>query len=340
MSTLFLDQCLCRPCTCLIPLGRKPLNMMKVIAVLLLLGSDLAFAASEEQIDRTFPASSGGTLVVDVEFGSIDITTGGANREVSVNVWRRVTRRSQAEEKRFLREHPIEFLHEGNTVTVRCRSQELLSWSRAWTKWFGGWRNRDDGKLTILVPERFDARLNTSGDDVAVSGLAGNVTAGTSGGGLRFVRVHGRLDGVTSGGNIHITDCEGTIKARTSGGGIEVAGGGGSLNGETSGGRASVDNFAGPVSIKTSGGPIDAALPTPVPGDVTLSTSGGGVTVEVAEKTSFNLDAQTTGGDVTCDLPVTLQGRIGHGSVKGVVNDGGPAVVLRTSGGGIHVKKQ
>jgi DUF4097 and DUF4098 domain-containing protein YvlB len=331
--------------------------MMTMIA-LLLLSSPAAFAATEEQVNRTFPASSGGTLVVDVDFGSIDVTTGGANREVSVNVWRRVTRRNRAEEERFLREHPIELLHEGNTVTVRCRSKEWLPWFRAWTRWFGGWLNRNEGKLTILVPTRFDARLNTSGDGVAVSDLAGNVTAGTSGGRLSFVRVHGPLDGVTSGGSIRITDCEGAIRARTSGGHIEVVGGGGSLDGETSGGRVSVGPFAGPVSIKTSGGGItiknvrgsvkgstsggriDAALPTPIPGDVTLSTSGGGVTVEVAERASFNLDAQTIGGGVTCDLPVTLQGQIGHGRVKGVVNAGGPAVVLRTSGGSIHVKRE
>jgi hypothetical protein len=42
---------------------------------------------------------------------------------------------------------------------------------------------------------------------------------------------------------------------------------------------------------------------------------------------------------VTCDLPVTVQGRIEHSHLKGPVNGGGPAVVLRTSGGEIHIEK-
>ena len=93
------------------------------------------------------------------------------------------------------------------------------------------------------------------------------------------------------------------------------------------------------MKASTSGGPIDAVLPSPIPGDVTLSTSGGGVTVKVPGNAVFDLDAKTFGGGVRCDLPVTVQGKIEHGQLKGAVNGGGPAVVLRSSGGPIHVKK-
>jgi DUF4097 and DUF4098 domain-containing protein YvlB len=93
------------------------------------------------------------------------------------------------------------------------------------------------------------------------------------------------------------------------------------------------------VKASTSGGPINAVLLSPVPGDVTLSTSGGGVTVKVAEQTAFNLDAETSGGGVSCDLPVTIQGKKENHRLKGAVNGGGPAVELRSSGGGIRIKK-
>ena len=323
---------------------------MKLTALLLLLASGTAFAATEENINKTFPVTSGGSLVVDVDSGSIDVSTNTAPGEITVDVWRKVTRKNKEAEEQFLRDCPVQFLPEGNTLTIRERN-------KAGIHWFGNWRNRNEGKYTIHVPAQFSAKLHTSGGGIAVSDLTGEVTADTSGGGLHFTRVHGPLNGDTSGGGIGVADCEGAIKIHTSGGGIDVAGGNGSLKGGTSGGGVKVRNFTGPASVETSGGGItienvkgtvkgstsgghiNALLPSPVPGEVTLSTSGGGVTVRVPDNAAFNIDAETSGGGVTCDLPVTVQGKIEHGHLKGAVNAGGPAVVLRSTGGGIHIKQ-
>ncbi|SPE54286.1 conserved hypothetical protein [Verrucomicrobia bacterium] len=54
---------------------------------------------------------------------------------------------------------------------------------------------------------------------------------------------------------------------------------------------------------------------------------------------AFNLEARTSGGGVTCDLPVTVQGKVEHSHLMGVINGGGLAVVLRSSGGGIRIRK-
>ncbi|MGO8699735.1 MAG: DUF4097 family beta strand repeat-containing protein [Limisphaerales bacterium] len=322
---------------------------MKLIALFLLVSS-AAFAATEENINKTFPVSPGGVLVVDVDFGTIALNTNAVAAEIAVDVWRKITRKDKDAEEQFIRENPIQFLHEGGNLTVRCRAREKI-------RWFSGWRNRNEAKYTIRLPAQFSAKLRTSGGGIAVSDLTGEVKADTSGGGLHFTRVHGPLIGDTSGGGISVMDCGGAIRIHTSGGGIQVVGGNGSLEGGTSGGRVTVKNFGGPVSVKssgggmtiekiggkvnasTSGGSISAVLLSPVPGDVALSTSGGGVTVMAPEDAVFNIDAETSGGGVTCDLPATVQGKMKHNKLKGAVNGGGPAVVLRTSGGGIQIKR-
>jgi DUF4097 and DUF4098 domain-containing protein YvlB len=327
-------------------------TIMKLTSILLLLTSCVALAATEEQIKTNFNAASGGSLVVDVDFGSIDVTT-GATDEVSVDVWRKVTRKDQADEEQFLRENPVQFLHEGDTVTVRCRHKQEKN---RWFNW-GSRGNQNEGKVTIRVPARFNASLDTSGGAIAVSDLTGKVNADTSGGGLKFTRLHGPLKGDTSGGSIRVADCEGEIKIDTSGGGIELTGGGGSLKGESSGGGVKVKDFRGSVSVEssgggitienvggklraeTSGGPINAVLPSPIPDEVSLESSGGGVTVRVPQDAAFNLDAEASGGGVSCDLPITIQGKKKHDELKGAVNGGGPTVKLESSGGGIHVKK-
>jgi len=322
---------------------------MKLTAILLLV-SCAAFAATEENINKTFPIASGGKLVVDVDFGSVDVSTNAAADQVSVDVWRKVGRKNKDAEEQFFRENPVQLVSEGNTLTVRCRTKEQ-------NRWFSGRGNRNEAKYKIHVPAQFNADLNTSGGNIAVSDLTGEVKADTSGGELHFTRLRGPLNGNTSGGDVRAADCEGTIKVNTSGGVIEVMRGGGSLDGGTSGGDVTVKNFGGPVSVETSGGgmtienvngkvtastsggPVSAVLLAPIPGDVVLSTSGGDVKVKVPGNAGFNLEAETLGGGVTCDFPVTVQGRIEPGHLKGPVNGGGPAVVLRTSGGEIHIKK-
>lgn len=322
---------------------------MKSILMLLLASSYVAFAATEEHIQKTFALDPGGTLVVDVDFGSIDVTT-NSESAVAVDVWRKITRRRTADEEAFLRDNPVKITQDGTMVSVRSRSSKKLSWST-------GWRNRNEAKYTVRVPARFSARLNTSGGGISVSDLTGDVKAGTSGGGLRFARLQGPVDGNTSGGGIRVDACEGDIRIETSGGGIEVFGGSGSLKGHTSGGGVTVKDFEGSAGVgtsgggltlekikgsvtgTTSGGPVNAVLLSPLPGTVTLSTSGGGVTVKVPEKAAFDLDASTSGGGVTCELPVTVQGKIERSRLKGTVNGGGETLTLRSSGGGIQVKK-
>jgi hypothetical protein len=324
---------------------------MKLTLLLLTLTSCAALAATEEQTNKTFQVLPGGKLVVDVDFGSIDVTTNTTDA-VAVNVWRKVTRGSAEEEQKFLSENPVVFVQDGNTVTVRSHSK-----TKEKSNWFKGSKNRNEAKYTIQVPAPFNAQLNTSGGGIAASDVTGEVKADTSGGELRFARLHGPLNGDTSGGSIHVTDCEGPIKIDTSGGSIEVTGGAGTLNGDTSGGSITVKNFKGPASVDTSGGgitienvagkikgdtsggSIHAVLLSPVPGDVSLSTSGGGVTVKVPADAAFNLDAESSGGGVHCDLPVTVQGKREHDQLKGPVNGGGPVLHLETSGGGVHVEK-
>jgi len=322
---------------------------MKLTSTLFLISSLAAVAATEEQLNKRFTVEPGGQLVVDVDFGSIELTT-HATGEVVVDVWRKVTRKNKADEEEFLRDHPVTFSQDGNTVTVRCRRKGVGGWS------WGG-RSRMEGKYTITVPAQFDAQLKTSAGSIAVSDLAGEVKANTSGGGLRFAHLRGPLDGGTSGGGIHVSDCGGNLKIHTSGGGIDVSGGSGSLDGHTSGGSVvvkgfegdarvgtsggglTIENVIGPVEGSTSGGSVSAVLSSPLEGDVRLSSSAGEVTVVVPEDAAFDLDASTSAGRVSTDLPVTVVGKVERDHLKGTVNGGGESVVLRSSAGSIHLKK-
>jgi len=286
---------------------------MKSILILLSIGVLAAYGETEEQLNKQFTVKPGGKLVVDVDFGSIDVTTNDKGA-VTVDVFRKVKRGGKSDEEAFLRDRPVTFSQDGNTITVQSRAKTKEGWS-----WRGS--QSTEGKYTISVPAEFNAQVKTSGGSVAVSDLKGDVKAKTSGGNVKLARVRGPVDGHTSGGNVRVTDCQGPLSVHTSGGSIDI------------------ENAVGKVDADTSGGNVAARFAAPVSDDVTLKTSGGNVTMRVPEKSAFDLDASTSGGSVSSDLPVSTSGKPKRTHLKGPVNGGGKEVVLRTSGGNIQVKK-
>jgi hypothetical protein len=325
---------------------------MKLPALLLLATCAGLVAETEERLNKQFTVQPGGTLVVDVDFGSLDVKTHEAG-EVLVEVVRKITRATKAEEEEFLADRPVTFTPEGNTLTIESRAK-----TRGGASSRG--RQKTEGKYAITLPAKFNAQLKTAGGAIAVSDLTGEVKAGTLGGGLNFARVRGALDGSTSGGAIRVVSCEGGQQVKTSGGGIEVSGGSGSFDGKTSGGQVSVKDFKGSVQVrstgggitvenisgkvdgKTTGGAIAARFATPPAEELNLATSGGGVTLRVPENSAFELDASTSGGGVSSELSVDSADKPGKGPrnhLKGPVNGGGKPVVLRSGGGSIQVRK-
>lgn len=306
------------------------------------------YATTEERIQKSVAAPSGGSLVVDVDFGAVEVTTHGA-KEVSIDVYRKVVRRSKSAEEEFLKDRPVVISAEDGIITIRSKPKTLRRISWDW--------GSNSAQYTIRVPAEFNARVNTAGGGIKLAGMEGEFTAHTAGGGLTFEGLTGPLEGNTSGGGVQVNHCKGTLKVSTSGGSISARGGAGTLSGSTSGGGVTVKDFQGPASVSTSGGSITvenvqapvkastsggsvtARLPRWNGEEVKLSTSGGGIQVHLPENSPFNLDASTSGGSVNSELPVLVSGKVSRDKLQGPVNGGGNPVHLRSSGGSIAVKK-
>jgi DUF4097 and DUF4098 domain-containing protein YvlB len=326
--------------------------MKRTAFFLLLLAAALglrSLAATEDSVKTNLTAMPGGKLVVDVDFGALEIAT-HASKEILIDIQRKVSMRTAEREAAFLKDNPIAITQDGSTLSIRSRKSGKISWN--WS--FGS--QSTQARYLVTVPVEFAANLSTRGGPISVRGLHGNLKADTSGGGLRFEETEGDLNGSTSGGAIQIKNSKGTLRVETSGGGIRSEGGAGSLHADTSGGAIEVKSFGGPVRLhtsgggirlesiagevfgETSGGSIHAQLPAPVPGAVHLSTSGGGIEVVTTSDAAFDLDASTSAGGVSCDLPITTSGAKHRSQLKGPVNGGGPKVVLETSAGSVRVR--
>lgn len=284
---------------------------MKTGMILLLVGCVAAWAETEERINKSLTVEPGGKLVLDVDFGSVEIAA-AKKPEVTVEVFRKVKMAGKEDEEAFLKERPVTISQDGKTVSIQSRAATRRNWRGS---------RRTEGKYTISVPEGFEADVKTSGGNVSIVDLRGDVLAKTSGGSMRFTNLRGELEGRTSGGNIRVADCTGPLRLHTSGGAIDI------------------QNASAKVDATTSGGNVTAHLAKEIADEVVLKTSGGNVTLRVTEKSAFDLDASTSGGSVSSDLPVQTEGKPKRTHLKGPVNGGGKAVVLKTSGGNVQVKK-
>src|SRR4051794_3003290 len=180
-----------------------------------------ASATTEENIHETRAAKPGGQLVVDVDFGSIEVAPGD-NDKVVIDAHRKIEASSKEKEQEYLKAAPITVTSEGDKVIVKAIG-EHESFGKQFWRMMG--HTRTEGRYAIKVPANFSLALDTAGGDVSSRGITGQVKVDTSGGDLTFGQIRGDIHAETSGGDITAKDCDGATDLDTSGGRIEVTGG-------------------------------------------------------------------------------------------------------------------
>jgi DUF4097 and DUF4098 domain-containing protein YvlB len=309
----------------------------------------LAYGSNENTVAKSFKVQPGGRLVVNTDLGSIEVRGTEANSvDITVN---REVRHGNAE--KTLAEFKLDFEQKGNDIFVTGDSGR-----RGWHWPWSDIGNRLRVRFVITVPKVYNLNLKTSGGSVDVAEIQGRVETRTSGGSLSYDRITGNILGKTSGGSIRvgavdgevevhtsggdikIGEIKGNVLARTSGGSIEINRAAGDVDAGTSGGSIRANDVMGGLKAETAGGSVTATLSAQPKRRCELSTSGGGITIYLAENVGLDIDAHSSGGGVSTDFPVTMQGPIKRSTLRAKINGGGPELYLRTSGGGINIRKK
>ena len=300
-------------------------------------------AVADTIVDKSFDVSSGGTLFVESDLGSIEVRTGNGNR-VDVKLY--------AEKRGWFsdRSDKIEDLLE---VTVEKDGKDVRV--KAWKKHRRNWDNWGNMRVeyVITVPQQYNVDLHTGGGSIDVGDLEGEVRAHTSGGSLNFGDIKGPVFGETSGGSITLDGCvgdadiktsggsinigqvEGNVDAKTSGGSIRIDKASGNVYAKASGGSSKVEEVMGDIDAKTSGGSVEAYLSKQPRGDCRLATSGGSITVYLDK--DINIDVEARGDRIVSDFDI--DGEEERHYVNGKINGGGPLISLRTSSGKVKIRR-
>ena len=223
-------------------------------------------------------AQPGGKL--DLEVDALDISVVGTSKMTLIMEEKLIFDVDDAEEaQKYYDKYHVELKQSGKNFSYRAPDSD---------------RHFKGGSLRFQVPEDFNVEISTSGGDLEVENLKGEVDLATSGGDIDITSVTGDVEIATSGGDINLERVDGTIDAATSGGDIGVERCGSRVSVHTSGGDIELLQVTGVISCATSGGDI---VLRDLNGEADMATSGGDIDI-LDVKGNKLVDASTSGGDI------------------------------------------
>jgi hypothetical protein len=260
------------------------------------------------QFSRNFQVSGPVTLEVTNGSGDIVVREGGSG-SVEVHAKIHVGERWGNPDAAEARVHQIEnnppVEQDGNTIRIRQNGDREQ------------WRNISID-YEITAPSETQLSSRTGSGDVTVEGIRGPVQAETGSGDVKMRGLHGNVTAQTGSGD---TRFEGIEAER-----VEI---------KTGSGDVSVRDLHCALAARTGSGDIEAeGQPT---GAWRLHTGSGEVKLRLPADLGFDLEARSSSGDVNTNLPVTVEGAIGHGEVRGKVRGGGVPVEVQTGSGDISI---
>lgn len=169
-------------------------------------------------------------------------------------------------------------------------------------------------------------RIETSGGRIAAAGNKRDQDAWWSVSLEIFAPHRIDVDAKTNNGGVTLQDLEGRLTFATSNGGVNLARLAGDVKGRTSNGGVNVDL----MGERWQGAGLD------------VTTTNGGVTLLMPANYSADFQAGTQNGSFTSDFGTTERGTgwRARKQLEQILGNGGPPVRVKTTNGGVRLKKK
>jgi DUF4097 and DUF4098 domain-containing protein YvlB len=151
----------------------------------------------------------------------------------------------------------------------------------------------------------------------------------------------GRVDLHTGDGRIDLANFKGEMQLRSGDGSQDLDSVDGKLRATTGDGHIRAHGRFDELDLKTGDGHVDAQAMagSALAASWRLETGDGSVTLEVPENLGADVDLHTGDGHIDLDLPITTEGKIHEGEVRGKLNGGGNLLLIHTGDGSIRLRK-
>ena len=181
-----------------------------------------------------------------------------------------------------------------------------------------------------------DLKGETSGGNIKISNTSGKeINFETSGGNIEAYNIQGNGEFKTSGGNIHIEKVNGNLAFQTSGGNVIANNITGAIKMSTNGGNIEANNIQGGLEGATNGGDIHASLSS-ITSNVVLDNGGGNINISIPKNAKVNLSLSSD--DIQTVNLTNFSGKSSKQNIEGSLNGGGPTVSAKNTGGSIQLQ--
>lgn len=301
---------------------KRGIGLIILLMLLSLTLNAINLRAEDKRIikEKSFVVNPGEKLFIEASGANINVDTWEKN-EVKIQIHGS----KKAESKMFVQ---IEKREGDIHVVTKKRDFSFFS--------FWGSLNV---KIEVVLPGKFDTKIEASGGDVVLNDLNGEQNLHLSGGDIKLKNVSGNIIVETSGGEIDLSDCSGTLNLSSTGGNIDCKFISGNLKAFTSGGNIIVKSKNVNVVAKTTGGDIKIYLANDFKG-IDAEATGGDILVELPHNSKANIEAETHGGEIECDISNIKTKKATKSKLIADLNGGGEKLIEKTSGGGILIKER
>ena len=253
-----------------------------------------------EQLSVSLP--SGGILHVLTQNGAIKVESGDV-AEVQITAEKTVWSRTEEDARQFCEDTKVETETQpsGASVFVELPADYRGNANIAVS-------------ITAIVPRSCNLDLDTSNGRVEARWIEGNVQMGTSNGRIEGEDIKGDVVAETSNGAIRLERVSGSADAVSSNGKVTIREARGDIRCHPSNGSILLHNVVASAEAVTSNGSIECVIP----GNASATVSGG-----------------TSNGKITSEFPLPIR----HKRLSGKIGDGKFSIELRTTNGGISIKR-
>jgi DUF4097 and DUF4098 domain-containing protein YvlB len=151
----------------------------------------------------------------------------------------------------------------------------------------------------------------------------------------------GRVNLRTGDGKIDLAGLKGDMNLHSGDGSESIDAVDGNLHAETGDGHIAAHGRFDELELKTGDGHLEvrATAGSSLTAGWRLETGDGNVSLEVPGELAADVDLHTNDGHIDLDMPVTTEGKMREGEIRGKLNGGGSSLTIRTGDGSIHLRK-
>lgn len=290
--------------------------------------------ANERTVTRDFQVGPSASLVLTLYRGGIVVReSDDAQIHVEATFSTVGEDDPKGADERLARED-LQTAQSGSTLTVN-----LPNPNKAGIKWDYQGDTEVSVAVIVTVPVHCNVSATTTDGSITLGNLAGAMTARCRVGTIFCKGIDGSVDAKVQTGDVIVSHASGPVILRTGRGDVRVGPVDGKATLKTDYGDIFIQQARGGVDASCESGSIAAGYPKAFAGESYLHADGGGITVSLPAEAHCSIDASSVWGHVQAEakLPIKVEsGSNGSGRLEGTLNDGGPRLVLRASGG--HVK--